>query len=135
MQTGPECYMNLRTGAVSCTLSGPLSCPATPANYMLNPTMDDPLNRILQPETVGPWTVVGYVTTLDTSMAQSRDRTMMLHAQLVRTRRERYNYRVIDSNGVALDVGEKVSWMMHGSVIAVPGQASTYTVHLYQNFR
>ena len=122
--------MNLRTGEVSCT---PLASACVPWNRTT--PIDTPLNRILHQETFGPWRVVGYVTTVDTSMAQSRDRTMMLHAQLVPTRRERYNYRVIDSNGVALDVGEKVSWIMHDSVISIPSQAAAYTVHLYQNFR
>jgi hypothetical protein len=100
-----------------------------------NMPLDSPLNRILQREPVGPWSLVGYVTTDDPTLAQSRDRTMLLHAQTVDTRRDRYNYRVVDSNGVPLDLGEKVNWIMDGSNVSIPGQSATYTAHLYQNFR
>jgi hypothetical protein len=60
---------------------------------------------------------------------------MMLHSQTVDTRRDRYNYRVVDSNGVPLDLGEKVNWIMDGASVSIPGQSAGYTAHLYQKFR
>jgi len=141
----PECFLNLRTGAVACHTfesAGGLPPPAyggmgggTGINSVSGMPFDSPLNRILTREPVGPWQVVGYVTTDDPAMAQSRDRTMILHAQTVDTRRDRYNYRVLDSNAVPLDMGEKVNWIMDGAGVVIPGQSSTYTAHLYQNFR
>lgn len=137
-----ECFMNLRTGAVACVNTE--SSGGLPLGNQLNHSlqfnrtimpMDSPLNRILQREPVGPWVLVGYVTTDDPTMAQSRDRTMILHCQTVDTRRDKYNYRVVDSNGVPLDLDEKVKWIMDNSVVSIPGQSSTYTAHLYQDFR
>jgi hypothetical protein len=84
---------------------------------------------------VGPWELVGFVTTNDTAMAQSRDRTMTLYAQTVDTRRDRYNYRIVDSNAVPLDIGDKVKWKMDGETVTIPGQSATYTLHLYGNFK
>lgn len=151
-----ECFLNLRTGAVACVSnesSGGLPRPSTPSlpssslpsssssscgsglGPGLDLELDSPLNRILQREPVGPWTAVGYVTSDEADALQSRDRAMTLHAQTVDTRRDRYNYRVTNSNGVALDLGDKVDWIMEGTTVSVPGQISTYTVHLYQKFR
>jgi hypothetical protein len=144
-----ECFLNLNTGAVACRstesygglpssdmfYSGLPYGMGTGLNSVHGMPLDSPLNRILQREPVGPWQVVGYVTTDTPAMAQSRDRTMALHAQTVDTRRDRYNYRAVDSNGVPLDLGEKVNWIMDGSPVAIPGQSATYTAHLYKNFR
>ena len=136
---GGDCFLNLRTGEVACVPPSPHThTPLSMGGGIASVTgmpLDSPLNRILQREPVGPWTVVGYVTTDDPSMAQSRDRTMVLHAQTVDTRRDRYNYRVVDSNSVPLDLGEKVNWIMDGSGVSIPGQSSPYTAHLYQKFR
>ena len=127
MDSSLECFMHLRTGAIQCLDAGePLA--RTFRDY-------DPLNRILQHEPTSEWKLVGYVVTQDAGVAQSQDRTMMLHAQRILNRRERYNYRVVDSNGVGIDVGEKVEWLMHGATLTVPSQPSPYTVHLYKPFR
>jgi hypothetical protein len=143
VQTPPrnECWQNLGSGVVVCTNtqskgqlrsemkfgSGLHSVAGIPA--------DTPLNRILQREPVGPWELVGYITTNDAATSQSRDRTMVIHAQTVDTRRDRYNYRVLDSNGVPIDVGEKVVWKMDGETFSVPGQSTTFTLHLYEKYK
>jgi hypothetical protein len=97
--------------------------------------IDSPLNRILVREPVGPWELVGFITTNDPGDSQSRDRTMVFYAQTVDTRRDRYNYRVLDSNGVPIDVGEKVRWKSNGETLSVPGQSATYTINLYDKFK
>ena len=139
-----ECFMSLRTGAVTCHNTesvGELESPmygrggGYGSGLGRGMPLDSPLNRILTREPVGPWTLVGYATTDDPAMAQSRDRTMGIYSQTVDTRRDRYNYRVGDSNNVPLDLGEKVTWVMDGAAVTVPGQSATYTAHLYQNFR
>jgi|DEB0MinimDraft_6_1074348.scaffolds.fasta_scaffold130358_2 hypothetical protein len=136
-----ECFMNLRTGDVSCFNAesvGELPSRARAPPFSFRGGVmpyDSPLNRILQREPVGPWTLIAYITTDAPSMAQSRDRTMMLYAQTVDTRRDRYNLRAVDSNGTPLDIGEKVNWPSDGSTIAVPGQSVTYTVHLYAQYK
>ena len=107
-------------------------CPTPAASSLL---FDSPLSRILQREAVGPWTRVGYVTTGESSSAQSRDRTMALYAQTVDTRRNRYNYRVADSNGIALDLAEKVIWIADGEAVTIPSQSAPYVAHLYREFR
>ena len=134
----PECFLSLRTGTVTCmntASAGELPaalCPTPAASSLL---FDSPLSRILQREAVGPWTRVGYVTTGESSSAQSRDRTMALYAQTVDTRRNRYNYRVADSNGIALDLAEKVIWIADGEAVTIPSQSAPYVAHLYREFR
>ena len=60
---------------------------------------------------------------------------MMIYAQTVDTRRNRYNYRAVDSNHVPLDLGEKLEWKMDGEVLSIPGQSADYTLHLYSNYK
>ena len=96
---------------------------------------DSPLNRILTRGPVGPWNLVGYAQTNDPANSSSRDRTMMVYSQRVDQGRNRYNYRVTDSNGVPLDIGENVQWKMSGDTVQVPGQSSTYQLHLYSNYQ
>jgi hypothetical protein len=136
-----QCWQNLGSGAVVCTNTesvGELQSEHTFGSGIHSvagvPT-DSPLNRILAREPVGPWELVGYITTDDAVNAQSRDRTMVVHAQTVDTRRDRYNYRVLDSNGVPIDVGEKVQWKMDGETFGVPGQSATFTMHLYDKYK
>ena len=136
-----QCWQNLGSGAVVCTNTdsiGELESERRFGSGMHSvaglPT-DSPLNRILTREPMGPWELVGYITTEDVGNAQSRDRTMVIHAQTVDTRRDRYNYRVLDSNGVPIDVGEKVQWKMDGETLSVPGQSASFTFHLYDKYK
>jgi hypothetical protein len=129
-----QCWQNLGSGEVTCLnneshggLSGIRNVPSIP--------FDSPLNRILTREPVGPWELVGFITTDDPTLAQSRDRTMTMYAQTVDRRRDRYNYRVVDSNAVPLDIGDKVRWKSDGESVAIPGQSATYTMHLYGQFK
>lgn len=126
-----QCWQNLGTGEVSClnneSRGGLVRSAVMP--------LDSPLNRILTREPVGPWELVGFVTSNDVSSTQSRDRTMTVYAQTVDTRRNRYNYRVVDSNSVPMDVGDKVEWKSDGETMSIPGQGATYTLHLYGNFK
>ncbi len=96
---------------------------------------DSPLNRILTRGPVGPWNLVGYAQTNDPANSSSRDRTMMVYAQRVDQGRNRYNYRVTDSNGVPLDLGENVNWKMSGDTLSVPGQSTSYQLQLYSNYK
>lgn len=98
-------------------------------------SVDSPLNRILTRRPAGPWERVGYVSTDDESMAQSRDRTMSLLAQRIDSARDIYNYQVIDSNGVNIDIGDEVNWKMDLETVSVPSQSATYTVHIYSRFK
>lgn len=102
-------------------------------NVGLDPS--SPLNRVLQRQPVGPWKRVGYVTTDDPAMSQSRDRSMVFYAQTVDTRRDKYNYQVVDSNNVPMDIAEKVGWKSDGEMLSVPGQTASYTLHLYANYK
>lgn len=159
-----QCWQNLGTGTVVCSNtqskgelpneqvvyrnSQPPIHPFPPSfppsssttcgsgiHSVANMPIDSPLNRILVREPVGPWELVGFITTNDPTDAQSRDRTMVLYSQTVDTRRDRYNYRVLDSNGVPIDVGEKVRWKSNGETLSVPGQSATYTINLYDKFK
>jgi hypothetical protein len=96
---------------------------------------DSPLNRILTRQPVGPWELVGTAVTDAASTSQSRDRTMLVYAQTVDTARDRYNYRVVDSNQVPLDVQEKTGWKTEGTKLQIPGQSSDYTLNLYRRFK
>lgn len=136
--TEPQnCWKNLGTGQVMCMNNesyGQLS-PFDGMGPVSGMRSSSPLARILTREPVGPWKLTGFAVTEAPDAAQSRDRTMMVYTQSVDTRRDRYNYRVVDSNGVPLDVGEKVRWKMDGETLTVPGQAATYTLRLYPNYR
>lgn len=62
-----------------------------------------------------------------------RDRTMRVFAQNVDVSRDRYNYRVVDSNNVPLDVEENVRWLDDGDALFVPGYGR-YRLRLYGRF-
>ena len=129
-----QCWQNLGNGAISCVSQE--SHGGLPRfNQSLSAPLDSPLVRILQRESVGPWELVGAATTSEPTMAQSRDRSMMIYAQTVDTRRNRYNYRAVDSNHVPLDLGEKLEWKMDGEMLSIPGQSADYTLHLYSNYK
>ena len=140
-----QCWRNLGTGTVVCANTEsfgelPNEQPhgqvcGSGIHSVAGMPIDSPLNRILVREPVGPWELVGFLSTAEPVDAQSRDRTMVLYAQTVDTRRDKYNYRVIDSNGVPIDVGEKVRWKSNGESMTVPSQSSTYTINLYDRFK
>lgn len=96
---------------------------------------DSPLNRILTRQPIGPWQLVGAAVTEHPSDTFSKDRTMLVYAQSVDSARNRYNYRVVDSNSVPLDVGQKVKWKDDHSHLHIPGYPSKYKLHLYDTFR
>ena len=130
-----NCWQNLGTGQVTCTATGSHGGLYPETLPFATMPIDSPLNRILTREPVGPWNLVGYASTNDAAGTSSRDRNLTVYAQSVDTRRDRYNYRVVDSNGVPLDIGDTVQWKMDGGSLSVPGQASDYTLHLYPNFK
>lgn len=130
-----NCWQNLGTGQITCTATGSHGGLYPETSPFRTMPIDSPLNRILTREPVGAWKLVGYASTNDAAGTSSRDKTMTVYAQSVDTRRDRYNYRVVDSNGVPLDIGDKVGWKMDGGSITVPGQSSDYTLHLYPNFK
>lgn len=96
---------------------------------------DSPLNRILTRQPTGPWKLVGTAITDSPTDSQSRDRTMMVYSQSVDTARDRYNYRVVDSNNVPLDLEEKVHWKTDDSSMDVPGQSAAYKLKLYNQYK
>ena len=96
---------------------------------------DSPLNRILTRQPIGPWQLVGAAVTKFPSDTFSKDRTMLVYAQTVDSARNRYNYRVVDSNSVPLDIGHKVQWKDEHSHLHIPGYPSKYKLHLYDTFR
>ena len=139
-----NCWQNLGSGQVVCManeshggLYGAGGVVGGGVGGMYPPVggIDSPLSRILTREPTGPWRLVGYATANDTTGTQSRDRSMMVYSQTVDTRRDKYNYRVVDSNGVPLDIGDTIGWKMDGEVVGVPGQSGDYTLHLYPNFK
>ena len=96
---------------------------------------DSPLNQVLSRPPTGPWTLVGYVTShLFPATAAPTSLRMLLYAQNVDQGRNRYNYRVVDSNGIPIDVSENVFWLMDGDSIQLEN-SQDFTVHLYQSFR
>ena len=96
---------------------------------------DSPLNRILTRQPIGPWQLVGAAVTEFPTDTSSKDRTMLVYAQTVDGARNRYNYRVVDSNSVPLNVGHKVQWKDEHSHLHIPGYPSKYKLHLYDTFR
>jgi hypothetical protein len=175
-----ECFMSLRTGAVTClnqqrayldgapsyatTIGqgqqsqaqnnhghgqkgqgqGPTGFPGGyPGRYpghvygseIVDQRADSPLNRLLTRGPVGPWNLVGYAVTDSPGTSSSRDKSMLVYAQRIDRGRDRYNYRITDSNNVPMDVGESVHWKSEGETIHVPGQPSDFTLHVYESFR
>lgn len=147
-----QCWQNLGTGQVTCMntqSSGQLPDYGHHDQYVdryyldawgarrarVPGHIDSPLNRILTRRPAGPWEHVGYVSTDDEAMAQSRDRTMKLLAQRIDSARNIYNYQVIDSNGVNIDIGDEVQWKMDLESVSVPSQSATYTIHLYSRYK
>jgi len=119
---------------------------------------DTPLNRILSRGAVGPWMLVGAAIATaarsgaaaserrlrgrrrdendgggDDNDKERRDRTMRVYAQSVDAARDRYNYRVVDSNNVPLEIGENVRWLDDGDALYVPGYGH-YRLQLYGRF-
>lgn len=96
---------------------------------------DSPLNRILTRQPVGPWNLIGAAVTDNPDDSQSRDRSMMVYAQSVDTARDKYNYRVVDSNNVPLDLELKTGWKTDGTKLTIPGQPTSFTLNLYPRFK
>jgi len=148
-----QCTVNVRTGTVRCVdneshgelqpyISVPAGFPRMPRgnmNYVVGSSIvgeppDSPLNRILSRPPTGPWELVG------AAVAHRKDtlpeaKTMMVYAQTVDSARDRYNYRVVDSNGVPLDIGYKVRWKGNGDRLEIPGYGHHYELMLYQTYR
>lgn len=97
--------------------------------------IDSPLNRVLTRGPQGPWKMVGYAVTNDPDNTEARDRTMQVYAAALDRSRNRYNYRVTDSNGIPLVVEEKADWKYDGDQLSVPGQPTGYTLTLYDNYK
>lgn len=82
--------------------------------------------------TPGPWQRVGYVVS---THEPTKDKTMPLFAQKLDYRNNRYNYRVTDTNSVAIDVARSVRWLDSGERVHVEGRTHPYTVKVYAEFR
>lgn len=101
---------------------------------IVNGPADSPLNRILTRQPVGPWKLVGSAVTNDPSNSQSRDRSMLVYAASKDTARDRYNYRIVDSNNVPLELEDNVHWKTSGEQLNIPGQSNSYTLQLYSPY-
>jgi hypothetical protein len=144
------CTVNYHTGTVKCwdnesrgglygTGAGaypfiPRTFNHVQAGMTVNEPADSPLNRILQRPPTGPWQLVG-AAVAQGGHAPAEEKTMMVYAQTVDASRDRYNYRVVDSNSVPLDVAHKVHWKQEGDALHVPGYGANYQLHLYERFR
>ena len=80
----------------------------------------------------GEWKIVGYIMR-DTPSEDMSANVFKLWAQKVnKYHSNRYNYRVVAKNDVAVNVAEDVPWIMSDTVLDDFGFGSSYTVHLYQ---
>jgi hypothetical protein len=59
---------------------------------------------------------------------------MPLFAQKIDYRNNRFNYRVTDTNSVAIDVARNVRWLDSGERVHVEGRTHPYTVKVYAEF-
>jgi hypothetical protein len=144
-----QCTVNVRTGTVRCVNNEsygelrpyfPRVTVSSPnMNYVVGSSIvgeppDSPLNRILSRPPTGPWELVGAaVTHRGDTLPEAK--TMMVYAQTVDSARDRYNYRVVDSNGVPLDIGYKVRWKGNGDRLDIPGYGHHYKLMLYQTYK
>ena len=90
----------------------------------------------------GPWQRVGYVVAdnPDRHLGHGenvRDKTMPLFARKRNNNRSntRYDYRVTDTNDVAIDVATNVQWLFSGEKVHVDGRSEVYTVKVYSEFQ
>ena len=81
----------------------------------------------------GPWQRVGYVVA-NGGDVNTRDKTMPLFARTIDTRRDKYDFRVTDVNGVAIDVASNHRWYSSGDSVHVDGRDTPYTVKLYKEY-
>jgi hypothetical protein len=79
----------------------------------------------------GPWQRIGYVVS---SHEEPKDKTMALFARKTNFRNNRYDYRVTDTNGVAIDIAQNVRWLDSGEHVHVDGRSHPYTVKVYSEF-
>lgn len=138
-----QCSLNLVTGTVRCVNNesrrGLYSQPWLPnANYVTGEQVvreppDSPLNRILSRPPTGPWELVG--AAVSHGRAAPEEKTMLVYAQTVDSARDRYNYRVVDSNNVPLDIGYKVHWKGDSETLHIPGYGHHYKLLLYSRYR
>lgn len=96
------------------------------------PGLGGTLPQLWSRGTPGPWQRVGYVVS---SYEPTKDKTMPLFAQKIDYRNYRYNYRVIDTNSVAVDVARNVRWLDSGERVHVAGRKHPYTVEVYAEFQ
>lgn len=80
----------------------------------------------------GPWQRVGYVVS---SHESTKDKTMPLFARKLGNRSNRYDYRVTDTNSVAIEVAHNVRWLDEGHKVRVDGREHPYHVKIYSEFR
>ncbi len=80
----------------------------------------------------GEWTLVGYVVRDNTSSDMSANVFKLWAQKVNQYHSDRFNYRIVTGNGVAVNVGEDIQWMMDQTTLADFGFGSSYTVHLYQ---
>jgi hypothetical protein len=129
----PVC--SLVTG--TCELQGPSTQNSQLQNFpsgsfrsSFSPFLN-PLPQIYSRGVYGPWQKVGYVVS---SNEPVKDRTMQLYARIIDRRRDRYDYRVTDTNGVAIDIDSGVKWKSSGDIVKVDGRIDPYTIKLYREF-
>lgn len=80
----------------------------------------------------GPWQRVGYVVS---SREDTKDKTMPLFARKLEYRSNRYDYRVTDTNSVAIEVAQNSKWLNDGDKLHVDGRSHPYHVKVYSEFR
>ena len=80
----------------------------------------------------GPWQRVGYVVS---SHEEVKDKTMPLFARKLEYRSNRYDYRVTDTNSVAIEVAHNVRWLNDGDKVHVDGRHHPYHVKVYSEYQ
>lgn len=94
--------------------------------------IDSPIVQVYGRGPSGPWERVGYVYT-DSDKAKPEEKTMKLYARQRDYSRNRFDYRVVDSNAVPIDIDRNKKWLDSGDTVHVTGYGQ-YTVKIYDNF-
>lgn len=115
------CYsISSRTGAIT---------------NMVDPRLSSPLNQIFSRGPSSGWQRIGFVAKEGgrDKTTDSSAKTMPLFMRAYGGR-SRYDYRVVDSNGVAIDVATNARWKDDDDVVEVTAYGK-YKVKIYSEFR
>lgn len=121
---------------IVCDPSGVYGCgleaPSLENSMLINDGWPDMvLPQIWQRGPPGPWQRIGYVVS---THEDTKDKTMPLFAKKLQFRSNRYDYRVTDTNGVAIEVANNVRWLNDGEKVKVDGREHLYSVRVYSEY-